>query len=42
VKIPSREIRRLPVRPEKLQEVLNRIVGSTIKIDVIKEREIKI
>lgn len=42
VKIPSRELRRLPVRPEKLQEILNRIIGSTIKIDVIKEREIKI
>ncbi len=42
VKIPSRELRRLPVRPEKLQEILNRIIGSTIKIDVIKEKEIKI
>ncbi|MEL9991948.1 MAG: transcription elongation factor NusA [Thermoproteus sp.] len=42
VKIPSRELRRLPVRPEKLQEILNRVVGSTIKIDVIKEREVRI
>ncbi len=42
VKIPSRELRRLPVRPEKLQEILNRVIGSTIKVDVIREREIKI
>lgn len=42
VKIPSRELRRLPVNPEKLQEILNRIIGSTIKINIIKEKEIKI
>lgn len=42
VKIPSRELRRLPIRPEKLQEILNRVVGTTIKIDIIKEKEIKI
>ncbi|MFB6490075.1 MAG: transcription elongation factor NusA [Thermoproteus sp. AZ2] len=42
VKIPSRELRRLPIRPEKLQEILNRVVGTTIKIDIIREKEIKI
>ncbi|MBP1449836.1 MAG: transcription elongation factor NusA [Thermoproteus sp.] len=42
VKIPSRELRRLPARPEKLQEVLNRVVGKAIKIYINKEKEIKI
>jgi len=42
VKIPQRELKRLPMGLERLQEILRRVADSSIKIDVVKERELRI
>ncbi|MFN3803708.1 MAG: transcription elongation factor NusA [Pyrobaculum sp.] len=37
VKIPARELRRLPIRPERLQAVIGQISGANVKIEIVRE-----
>ncbi|MFN7104966.1 MAG: transcription elongation factor NusA [Pyrobaculum sp.] len=37
VKIPSRELRRLPIRPERLQAVISQISGANVKVELVRE-----
>jgi transcription antitermination factor NusA-like protein len=41
VKIPSRELRRLPIKPEKLQAVISQISGTNVKVELVKEKELR-
>ncbi|MEM1518900.1 MAG: transcription elongation factor NusA [Pyrobaculum sp.] len=41
VKIPSRDVKRLPIRPERLQTILSRISGANVKVEIVKERELR-
>lgn len=41
VKIPSRELRRLPIRPERLQAIISQISGANVKVELVKERELR-
>ncbi|ABL87856.1 conserved hypothetical protein [Pyrobaculum islandicum DSM 4184] len=38
VKIPSREVRRLPIKPERLQAIISRISGTNVKVELVRER----
>lgn len=42
VKIPSRELRRLPIKPERLQAIISQISGATVKVELVKERELRV
>ena len=42
VKIPSREVRRLPIKPERLQAIISRISGANVKVELVKERELRV
>ncbi len=42
VKIPSRELRRLPIKPERLQAVISQIAGANVKVEFVKERELRV
>jgi transcription antitermination factor NusA-like protein len=41
VKIPSRELRRLPIRPERLQAIISQISGANVKVELVRERELR-
>jgi len=41
VKIPSRELRRLPIKPERLQAILSQISGVNVKVELVRERELR-
>ncbi|MCU7788175.1 MULTISPECIES: transcription elongation factor NusA [unclassified Pyrobaculum] len=41
VKIPSRELRRLPIRPERLQAIIGQISGANVKVELVRERELR-
>lgn len=41
VKIPSREVRRLPIKPERLQAIISRISGTNVKVELVRERELR-
>ena len=42
VKIPSRELRRLPIKPERLPAIISQISGATVKVELVKERELRV
>ncbi|MEZ0319932.1 MAG: transcription elongation factor NusA [Pyrobaculum sp.] len=42
VKIPSREVRRLPIKPERLQAIISQISGANVKVELVKERELRV
>lgn len=42
VKIPSRDLKRLPVKPERLQAIISQMSGANVKVEIVKERELRV
>jgi transcription antitermination factor NusA-like protein len=41
IKIPARESRKLPIRPEALQAVISKIFSVRVKVELVRERELR-